>query len=69
MNLKEAISKTGSLDAQKFDIRLIERATEQWIGSAQKSTVISMSKSGKTQRKFSSLSREVLHNAPVEQME
>jgi len=49
MNLKEAISKTGSLDAQKFDIRLIERVTEQWIGSAQKSTVNSMSKSGETQ--------------------
>jgi len=49
VNLKEAISKTGSLDAQKSDIRLIERVTEQWIGSAQKSTVNSMSKSGKTQ--------------------
>ena len=49
MNLKEAISKTGSLDAQKSDIRLIERVTEPWIGSAQKSTVSSMSKSGETQ--------------------
>jgi hypothetical protein len=55
MNLKEAISKTESLDAQKSDIRLIERVTEQWIGRAQKSTVNSISKSGKTQRKFSRL--------------
>ena len=34
-----------------------------------KSTVNSMSKSGETQWKFSSLSREILHNAPVVQME
>lgn len=49
MNLKEAFSKTGSLDAQKFDIRLTERVTEQWIESAQKSIVSSMSKSGEIQ--------------------
>jgi len=53
-----------STDAQKFDIRHISRATELWIGKAQKSTVRLMCKSGRTRKKFTILSREISQAAP-----
>ena len=59
-NLKEAISKTEVLTHRNLIKGSNERATEQWIGNARKSTVTQMSKSGRTQRKFNILSREVL---------
>jgi hypothetical protein len=51
-------------DEQKFDIRHISRATELWIGKAQKSTVRLMCKSGRTRKKLIVLSREVSQTAP-----
>jgi len=59
-NLKEAISKLEVLTDRNLIKGSSGRATEQWIGNAQNSTVIPQGKSGRAQGKFIILSREIL---------